>query len=271
TLPDQLDPCDFLIQHGSTAFQEQLDSAVDALDHKIRITTADMQPGSGSHQANRALEDILATVAKAPRLRAGAAIETKMREEQFLARLAREFRVPEETIRARLDAIRRSGARSFRNQEQPEGPRPDTTVQDSWERELIEILIQRPETASTIAESITPEQLVDPVCRQVLAKCHELSSAGETPNFDRLLLEFDDPAMKNLLVELDERGQDRGGSDLVGQLPDLLASFRLRNEKRERQHVTAAIKEKRFEEGQEVEILQRILDQKRAQQKGKAK
>ena len=73
--------------------------------------------------------------------------------------------------------------------------------------------------------------------------------------------------MKNLLVELDERGRDRGGSDLAAQLPDLLLSFQRRNEKRNQQQTTAALKEKKFAEDQEVTILQNLIDQQRARQR----
>ena len=69
------------------------------------------------------------------------------------------------------------------------------------------------------AESLAPEQLTDAVCRQIYAKCCELSAAGITPDLDRLLLEFDDPGIKSLLVKLDEAGRDRGGSDLAQRLP----------------------------------------------------
>lgn len=266
TLPEGLDPCDFLLQRGAEAFAGELAAAVDALDHKIRVATSGVEPGSGSHEANRALEEILATMAKAPRLRSGAAIETKLREDQFLTRLARDFHVPEETVRTRLVGLRRTADRpGYRATEQADAALPRSAeVTDAWERELIEILLQEPEAVSKIAESIAPGQLTDPICRQVFIKCRELSAAGETPHFDRLLLEFDDPAMKSLLVALDERGRDRGGSDLVNQLPDLLASFQLRNEKRERQHAMAALKGKRLDERTEVEILERILNEQRA-------
>ena len=35
TLPDGLDPADFLLQRGADAFRQFLDGAVDALEHKL--------------------------------------------------------------------------------------------------------------------------------------------------------------------------------------------------------------------------------------------
>ena len=40
------------------------------------------------------------------------------------------------------------------------------------------------------------------------------------PDFDRLMLEFDDPVIKNLLVELDEQEQAKGSR--LGEPPALL-------------------------------------------------
>lgn len=268
TLPEGLDPCDFLLDRGADAFREALETAVDALEHKIRTATHGVETGSGSHDANRALEDILTTLAQAPRLRAGAAMETKLREDQFLARLAREFRVPDETLRARLAAMR--SQTRFRSAPASPGPTIKTTpkkIADRWERELIEILLQEPEAISRVAESIRPDQLTDPLARTIYARCQDLSAAGINPAMDRLLLEIDDPGLKNLLVELDERGRERGGSDLVEQLPDVLASLHRRLEDAEQSAQAAALKEKRFDEGEEVAVLQQLLEKKRARER----
>ena len=205
-------------------------------------------------------------MAQAPQLQSGGQIQTKLREDQFLARLASKFRVPEETVRERVVALRKTARRASRVQDSIASHNP-LQIQEPWERELIEIILQEPESVSRAVESIAPEQLSDPACQRIFACCRELSLAGETPNFDRLVLEFDDPAMKNLLVELDERGRDRGGSDLAAQLPDLLLSFQRRNEKRNQQQTTAALKEKKFAEDQEVTILQNLIDQQRARQR----
>ncbi|MFP6693281.1 MAG: DNA primase [Pirellulales bacterium] len=267
TLPDGLDPCDFLLQHGGEGFRAALEAAPDALQHKIQAATRGIDPGTGSHEANRALEDILVTLAQAPRLRTGAALETKLREDQFLSRLCREFRAPEATVRARLTDMRREPRFHSRRPENRK-VRHDKPkkIADRWEGELIEIILQEPESIAKMAESIRPDQLADPVARALYAECCRLANEGIQPALDRLLLQFDDPALKNLLVELDQRGRDRGGSDLVEQLEDVLASLLRRNEDAEHMATTAALKEKRFDEGEEVVVLQQLLEQKRARQ-----
>jgi hypothetical protein len=53
-----------------------------------------------------------------------------------------------------------------------------------------------------------------------------LDDTGITPTFKRLMLELDDPDMKNVLVELDEERQAMNRSDVVKELRDLLTVFR---------------------------------------------
>ena len=56
----------------------------------------------------------------------------------------------------------------------------------------------------------------------------ELAAAGVTPDFARLLLEFDDPEVKNLLVELDEQARLKPAVEFDVRLQDVLASFQHR-------------------------------------------
>jgi len=307
TLPDGLDPCDFLFQRGAEAFDTAIREAVDALEHKLRLETGTIDPASGTFEANQALESVLSTVAKAPRGTSITDSEMRLREDQFLARVARRFGVEESNIRTRVETLRAEASRrtsSFvstrnaprRNTAAPDGGVPVSEMgfpisddgvpmsdmgapaggeylppvsaadTDRWERELLEIVIQDPETIPKAAESITPDQLQDRHLRRIYAKCCELQTAGISPELDRLLLEFEDPAVQVMLVDLDEAGRDRGGSDLAGQLPDVLTSLQRRREQREQRQVTAALKEDRFGQEEQVQHLEEMFRQLRHRQ-----
>ena len=64
TLPDGLDPADFLLQRGADAFRAFLDGAVDALEHKLNVMTARLGSRPAMHQINQALEEMLTTLAR---------------------------------------------------------------------------------------------------------------------------------------------------------------------------------------------------------------
>ncbi|REJ68094.1 MAG: DNA primase [Planctomycetota bacterium] len=273
TLPDGSDPCDFLFARGAAAFAEALSESVDALEHKLRLETADVDPAAGTYEANRALENVLATLAAAPRPSQVSESELRLREDQFISRLARQFNVEEGRVRVRLNEVRAAtAARSARPPglagEPVEGMpiAVEDSQADAWERELIEILLQEPEAVSRAAESLRPEAIQDARLRTIYAKCCELLEAGVSAELDRLLLEFEDPAMQSMLVKLDEAGRERGGSDLAAQLPDVLESLARRRERHEQRRLTTAMKEKRFDQQEEVEQLEDMFRQLRHRQ-----
>ena len=124
TLPEGLDPCDFLHQKGAAAFAELLaNSAVDALEHAFATVTRGVDVDRDVHGASRALERLVSIVAKAPRLRADTTGEDRFREEKILQRLAAWFRVDENEVRRRLTALRR------RSQGRPTNVPPATEVE----------------------------------------------------------------------------------------------------------------------------------------------
>src|SRR5262249_38955471 len=54
TLPDNLDPCDFLLQRGSDEFAKLLAGAVEALDHEFQRQLSAISAEGGTHEGNRA-------------------------------------------------------------------------------------------------------------------------------------------------------------------------------------------------------------------------
>ncbi|HEX5444689.1 MAG TPA: DNA primase [Pirellulales bacterium] len=107
TLPDDLDPADFLLAQGKEAFEGLLSGAVDALEHKLRMLTEGLDASSGLDTIHRAQEEMLRTLAKAPRPADRGAC---LREDQILSRLAHRFRVAELVLRERLADLRKRGA-----------------------------------------------------------------------------------------------------------------------------------------------------------------
>ncbi len=66
TLPDELDPCEFLQERGADAFRRLLETeTVDALDHAIRTATGGIDLGHDIHGSSEALARLVAIVAKA--------------------------------------------------------------------------------------------------------------------------------------------------------------------------------------------------------------
>jgi DNA primase len=237
TLPDELDPADFLIERGPDAFRQFLNDAVDALEHKLGVMASKLSVRSTTHDINVALEEILTTLAKAPRLQTGTTAQARLREHQVLARLARQFGIVEEELRLRLRDLRRRATSSQTNDPASAEMNSEAVISaDSlqpWERELLEIILLEPEAVPAAAEVIAPQQIESSVARTIFSRCCQLSQAGVTPDFDRLLLEFDQPEIKSLLVDLDEHARSNVTSEPTIRLRLLLESMQHKSMNRE--------------------------------------
>lgn len=227
TLPDELDPAEFLLAQGAAAFQNLLGTAVDALEHKLRILTSGVDAQSSIGQIQRAQEEMLRILAKAPRPTDSA---THLREAQILSRLAQRFRVGEPALRDRLRALReksnRPRAALAAASPEPAAPPPKPGILDKAERELLEIVLQSPEWVRPIAEQLPPAVWRCSRRRAVFSACCRLTAAGVSPTVDRLLLEIDDGQLKTLIIELDDLQKQRPRPDIEGEVTRLLAMIR---------------------------------------------
>jgi DNA primase len=273
TLPEGLDPCDFLHKFGAAAFAELLaNQAVDALDHAFRTATAGLDVDRDVHGASQALERLVAIVAKGPRLRPDTTHEDRFREGKILQRLAARFRVDEQEVRGRLTALRRQArSRPVAAPRENEPAATDTPPAESlsacW-RELMELIVGHPECLPQVRDAIRPAWLPGGPCRQIYETCCRLADAGIAPSFDRLLLELDEPQLKNLLVEFDEASQIK--ESRTGELPtllqELIRNLQQQEANRERPAQIVALREGGLDASQEIELLQKIIQQERSRQ-----
>lgn len=277
TLPENLDPCDFLLQRGPEAFQQLLNQAVDALDHKFHSVTRRLGESAGTHDISQAVEEVLTTLAKAPRLAADGSSAAKVKEDQVLHRLARltspggNVTAAEERLRGRLAMLRRQGdKRSRRPQPAAEevenladqGRQPPSPLDAA----LLEMLLLDPENLAEIRLALPPHEVESAAVLRVYACACVLADGGQKPDFSRLLLEFDDPAMKNLLVAADEQARAKAAVDKAAQLRSWIeAVIRRRDERQQRQH-RVALQERRLDDSEELELLERIVQQRRKRQ-----
>lgn len=278
TLPEDLDPCDYLHKYGSEAFSELLaTNAVDALDHAYQTATRGIDVERDVHGVGRAIERLLSILAKAPRLGGETRGDARIQEQKIVQRLAGKFRVDEQELRRRLTALRRRASTPFVK------PRPvvaseagDSSPDESvaelqavvepWERELLELLIAHPECIASVRSRVAVEQFTAEPCRRIYETCCRLDDQGVAPAFDRLMLEFDQPALKSLLVELDENGQAKGlaSADPETLLNDLLKTFQQRESERQRPAQIVTLRDGGLDVQQQTALLEDIIRQKRS-------
>jgi DNA primase len=265
TPPDELDPCDFLLERGAAPFQALLDSAVDALEHAYSTATRGLDVRRDPHEANRALEKLLQTIAKAPRLSATTSSDHILREAAMLARLARMFELPEELLRRRLADLRRGSA---------VGGRPklhgDNFVEieplalSGWDRELLELVLLNPESTTAMAESIPADALAAAPLRLIYTRCCELLAEGIRPDFERLMLEFDDERIKSLLVDVEEQARLKSAGDIAARLRGLLHWHRRKDGETTVQAQVRALAEQSLGEDEGMRVFAELIEQERS-------
>lgn len=232
TLPEGLDPCDFLLQKGADLFARLLETeAVDALEHAYRISTRGIDVRRDIQAAHQALEYLLEIVARSPRLREDSPRQRLLREQLLLQRLAEHFRLPEQLVRDRLTEVRRMVQRRqegaiARRRPGPESSKEAKTARlDPLEREVLTLMIRFPHLVQHIQQEFPSEAIRHPWAQQIYWTSSELAEAGQSPNFHRLLLEFEEPELQNLLVELDEEGLTKDIQAPLSLLEDLKRSY----------------------------------------------
>lgn len=256
TLPEGIDPCDFIVEHGSEKFHELIGQAVDALEHKFNAVTNGLDTLVDTHRASQAAEQLLGTLAQIRPAGGSASSETMLREEQMLGRIARKFHLQEESLRSRLVAIRhaarsRPAAQRPASDSTPSGDQSraravvPTRLADlpTWDRGLLELLILDPSYTTRLQEAIQPAAISSPAARAIFVACCRLAEQGDSQDFGRLLAEFDDPAMKNLLVVLDESAATKANADRDRWLADLFETYRRRADETQRRAVLAAARQ----------------------------
>jgi DNA primase len=272
TLPEGVDPCDFIATHGSDSFQQLLTQAVDALEHKFKTVTNGLDTLTDTHRASQAAEQVLATLAQIRPAGGGASSETLLREEQMLSRIARKFHLPEEQLRNRLTALRRAA--------RPRRAAPRDTAQIAskaaterpiepirlaelpvWDRELLELFLLEPGCRARILDAIDATAFTSEAARWIYQTCGRLTKNGEACDFNRLLAELDDTNLKSLLVGLDESCATKTSADRERWLADLLETHRRRLSESERRISLAAARE---DSGEAEQLLTQFCEQSKS-------
>ncbi len=271
-LPDGLDPADYVLQRGGDAFKALLPEAVDGIDHRIAGETAGIDLVRDTFRANRALENILQLVARAPRVESATPESIRLRANQIITRLSRDFQLESADLRARLNELRRGGrVQASPTTEESPSERQNLRAADldQCERELLEILTQHPELTEKAAQEIAVEAFHSLAARQLYGTFARIAQEGDAPEFSRVLTACDDPALKSLLVELDERASAKAAhatEDGFSQLAGVIKVLRNRDQQLQRRAQLAALQDGRVDAAEKDLTFFQLLAAKREQQ-----
>ena len=245
TLPDGLDPCDYLRKYSGAQLKSLLSTAVDALEHKLQILCQGFDPLIDTHRANSALEDILETMSRVTRDKLLSSESTRLRHDQLLARLSRQFGVEQSEIRMRMDSIRQKAAdREKQRQEfrqMQSAPQPSTALKDKQtaapvqsntvagiiykyselnaiECELFEVMALYEDIVPMAIERFPVSTLSSSTAKKIFQVYLDLELAGHTLDFESVLSAVEDAGIKNVLVSIEEQASRKAA--LAKMTPD---------------------------------------------------
>jgi DNA primase len=200
TLPDGLDPADFLSQEGGDAFRALVDRAVDPLSFAIGRAAARFDFGS-PEQARQAAEWVLSILARVPQSsRAGLDLKVA----KALDTLSRRLGIAVADLKRTLRQLRRPAKAPSRAAEP--GPAPAVSNPepirisdlDPIDRELVQAVLNEPAVVEQLITRVAVASLRDAPLRAILRACYDLYGEGQVPSFDLVALRLDDPAVRAL-------------------------------------------------------------------------
>jgi DNA primase len=275
TLPEGFDPFDFLQTRGAAQFQQLVDEAVDAIDHKIKTVTAGIDLVNETHRANQALENILSTLARVPATLFTGSANKVLRQDQVLARLARQFHVDRQQLKRRLMELRAKPTGSMQWDNQKSAMLDVSRLKLlKRESELLQLIIQSPDYLDIAVENISAEQFVAGPLKQIYEVVCQCFEEGQDATFDALMLAIEDSALKNILVHLDDQWQEKRAALLqnveqdievatMRQLNEIIASFRKLEQETENRKVIDKLHQRSGNDQEESTTLEDLLEQEK--------
>jgi DNA primase len=234
TLPDGLDPCDLLVQQGAEAFGRVLESAVDALEFKLKRVLAG-ENTSGVEGQRRAVDAVLGIIALAPELPGQAgAVKTQL----MVSRIARRLVLKEETVWARLEELRgqrRDHDSGATRRPAAAEPAPRAAPAAPEERELLEVLLAEPALVPQALAEVSLDQVGHPGLRRLLDGLYALHQAGLPPTLDQLRARLDSAPLAEHALKLQDVG--RRHADRADWLRQILLRFRERRDRPEKEEL----------------------------------
>jgi DNA primase len=304
TLPEDLDPAEYLTKYGRESFEQLIQAAPDALDHKFVGLTEGIDVTRDTHRVTKAIDEMLRLISRVPR-------HDELKTDQIIVRLSRTFGITTERLTNRLDGMRRKADALERNRRvlvssstgnrpnialdpnhlldesaSVDGPSTSVTTGPSalgprdphdspaklpsisgMDRELFETLIESPAVAGLAVGAIDASWFETITAQMLFSAYQDLELAGRALDVDSIYLAIDNEALKNVVVTLQERVALREGKSLGDPLERYRAiesRYRERQWNVEASQRIAQLESTMLPEDEELAVLNELLEAQRS-------
>lgn len=237
SLPQGLDPADYLNEHGREAFEQLLDTAVEAWEFTLQRSVQQLGVESVDSR-QRILQEMATLIASVPGL------QGTSREAMIVSGVARRLLTDERVVQTELQQARGKNQQRTRltnnkpafnknanpnhtpysgSDIPPDFPGDDdaetqaddarqssagkyqsSTKDDVVEHELLEIVLAVPALVDRLQREIGADSLRNKNLRYLLQLCYDLAERGDDPSFDKLTAVLEDVELKRLLTRIDD-------------------------------------------------------------------
>lgn len=295
TLPEDLDPCDYLVKYGGDELRKQISGAMDALEFKVQHLCRGFDPLIDTHKANSALEDILSTMSKVSRETLVFNDSARLRHDQFIARLSRQFGIEQMELRNRIESIRQESSERARQRQRfhaaqnaastnsPEvlalgeiasehavAPQPSVfrySELTAIEIELFELMALYEHIVPIAIERFPVSNLTSNTAKKIFQTYLDLELNGNALDYGSVLSAVEDAGVKSVLVSIEEHASRRAEKcamtpdERLHSLCDRLSGYEDRAYRRQQ---ISILERKQIDEQSELDLLNQIVSQVRA-------
>ena len=298
TLPDGLDPCDYLIKYSGEQLKEQIAGSLDALEHKLRQVCRGFDPLLDTHRANTAIEDVLETMSRVSHSSLLSNEAMRLRQDQLIARLGRQFGIEQAEVRLRLESIRRQSANRERQRQELRRSQANLASQSSatqphsvsenrnrfeqdvapeanvykyseltpTECELFEIMVMHPDLAPVAIERFPVANLSTGTAKGLFQAYLDLELEGHALDFSSLMSAMEEPSLKSVLVSIEDHSARKAPLSTMTadeRLHSLCERLSGQDDKTQRRIQIQSLEKKQFDDATELSFLHDFVQQAR--------
>ncbi len=204
-LPDELDPCDFLVQRGAADLRERIEQAPDALEYTI-AEAKETFASAGLAGRSAAVDRVLAALSAVP---ANLRSEQRQRFDLAVNRVAEAFRMEESTLRDRIREQRSDRGVSRERQDRVPTVGSEEPIRTGpiplREKLIAELLVVMPSQAGRFATLHAAESFRHPDARLIADACYRVQEElGEGATTDAVRERLGDSRLDSVVLELME-------------------------------------------------------------------
>ncbi len=264
SMPDDVDPDEYLLQNGTEAFEKLLSEAQDALTFKWKHLDRRFHGSSDLTGRQKAVEEYLELLAKAR----GTGPVDSIRWGQALARVSRLTEIPVDDLNRRFGRRSTGPARPVAQVHREGEPTNDLplrkplTASQRAEAQILGILLMEPARWHDVQQEVHVEDFTDGRAKLALAYYGHQRDEGE-PVFNEFLSVLTERELKELAVELVEDAERLPNID--DTLKDAVLHLIEVRRRREEQKLVAQLRrtEGQLGEQDEVSLLKALQEQAR--------